>query len=46
MGWYGVAMENAPLVVRQAADLVAASNDQDGVAKVLESVFSEYWVRE
>ena len=36
----GVAMENAPLVVRQAADLVAASNDQDGVAKVLESVFS------
>ena len=42
----GVAMENAPLSVRQAADLVAASNDQDGVAQILENILFEYEVRE
>ena len=31
----GVAMENAQPVVKEAADYVTASNDEDGVAKVI-----------
>ena len=33
----GVAMENAPDAVRRAADLVAPSNDADGVAHVIDT---------
>ena len=32
----GVAMENAQSVVREAADFITLSNDQDGVAHVVE----------
>lgn len=32
----GVAMDNAPPAVKRAAEVVAASNDEDGVAQVLE----------
>ncbi len=32
----GVAMGNAPEPVKQAAKMVTASNDEDGVAQVLE----------
>jgi hydroxymethylpyrimidine pyrophosphatase-like HAD family hydrolase len=37
---YGVAMGNAPEEVRQAADAVTASNDEEGVAKALAYVFA------
>ena len=32
----GVAMSNAQEVVKKAADYITASNDEDGVAKVIE----------
>ncbi|WP_445491958.1 Cof-type HAD-IIB family hydrolase [Niallia sp. 03133] len=37
----GVAMENAPQLVKDAADMVAKSNDEDGVAEVI----NHYWVK-
>lgn len=33
----GVAMENAPEIVKQAADLVTKTNDEDGVAYIIET---------
>ena len=38
MAGTGVAMANAEETVRRAADLTAESNDQDGVAKVIEDL--------
>lgn len=35
----GIAMENADDVVKEAADQIAGSNDQDGVGKELEKIF-------
>ena len=35
----GVAMENAKEVVKQAADVVTASNDKDGLVPVIERLF-------
>lgn len=35
----GVAMSNAPQEVQQAADLTTSSNDQDGVAEIIEKYF-------
>jgi len=35
----GVAMGNAAPVVKEAADIVAGTNDQDGVAAVLEAIW-------
>lgn len=37
----GVAMENGIQEVKDVADIVTASNDEDGVAKVIESLFSD-----
>jgi hydroxymethylpyrimidine pyrophosphatase-like HAD family hydrolase len=34
----GVAMENAPGIVKEAADLVTAANDDDGVARLIQSI--------
>ncbi|NLL43483.1 MAG: HAD family phosphatase [Firmicutes bacterium] len=34
----GVAMENAPEIVKEAADLVTAANDDDGVAQMIQSI--------
>jgi len=31
-------MENAPGIVKEAADLVTAANDDDGVARVIQSI--------
>jgi len=39
----GVAMENARPAARAAADRIAPSYDQDGVAIVLEELFSDEW---
>lgn len=39
----GVAMGNAPPLVRQDADLTALSNDEDGVAKLLEQFENLYY---
>jgi hydroxymethylpyrimidine pyrophosphatase-like HAD family hydrolase len=33
-----IAMGNAPLVVKQAADLIASSNDEDGLVWALEQI--------
>ena len=33
---FGVAMENAPVPVKRAADYIAPSNDEDGVVHVLQ----------
>ena len=35
----GIAMENADDVVKEAADMIAGNNDQDGVGKELEKIF-------
>ena len=35
----GIAMENADDVVKEAADVIAGNNDQDGVGKELEKIF-------
>ena len=35
----GIAMENADDVVKEVADQIAGSNDQDGVGKELEKIF-------
>lgn len=35
----GIAMENAEDAVKQAADVIAGNNDQDGVGKELEKIF-------
>lgn len=37
----GVAMGNADPMTKEAADLVAATNQEDGVARVLEAIFEE-----
>ena len=34
----GIAMENADDVVKEAADVIAGNNDQDGVGKELEKI--------
>jgi Cof subfamily protein (haloacid dehalogenase superfamily) len=38
---YGVAMENGHSDLKKAARVIAASNDEDGVARVLETLFNE-----
>ena len=39
----GVAMANAQEKVRQAADYITKSNDEDGIVDVIEKLF--YWDR-
>ncbi|MGP7816411.1 Cof-type HAD-IIB family hydrolase [Niallia sp. 01092] len=36
----GVAMGNAPQIVKDAADLITSSNDEDGIVKVIDQYFS------
>lgn len=36
----GIAMGNAPVPVQQKADVIAASNDEDGLAHMLKNIFS------
>ena len=40
----GVAMGNADSITRSLADLVAGTNDDDGVAAVLERVAAGGWL--
>ena len=40
----GVAMANADAVTRSLADLVAATNDEDGVARIIEDIAADGWM--